>query len=180
MFKKRSQLFLLLLILLGGAILRFYRFNNPIADWHSWRQADTSAVSRNFVKNGFDVLHPKFDDLSNVPSGKDNPQGYRFVEFPIFNIKQAVLFQTFGVLTLEEWGRIISIFASVLTGLFLYLIVSRHSDKKLGILTAFFYMLIPYNIYYGRTILPDPLPPRFLMISPNPAHDFLILTPRYI
>ena len=80
---KRVKYFLLLLILIGAFGVRLYRFDGPIADWHSWRQSDTSAVSRNFVKYGFDILHPKFDDLSNVPSGLDNPNGYRFVEFLI-------------------------------------------------------------------------------------------------
>lgn len=153
--KQKMPLIILTLILLGGALVKLYRFDNPIADWHSWRQADTSAVSRNFVEHGYDLLHPRFDDLSNIPSGKDNPQGYRFVEFPIYNIAQAGLYQLFGIFTLEEWGRLVSIFSSVLAAFFLYLIVSRHGNKQLGLLTAFFYSLTPYNIYYGRTILPD-------------------------
>jgi hypothetical protein len=151
----KAHLFILILILLGGFIIRLYRFDNPVADWHSWRQADTSAVSRNFVNDGFDIFHPKFDDLSNVASGLDNPEGYRFVEFPIFNIKQAFLYKYIGIFSLEQWGRLISILASVASALFLYLIVSKHSNKSLGLLSAFFYMFIPYNIFFGRTILPD-------------------------
>ena len=90
-FWEQKKLFYLtfFLILIAGFVVRLYRFDNPIADWHSWRQADTSAVSRNFVQNGFDLLHPKFEDISNVPSGLDNPNGYRFVEFPIYNAFQA-------------------------------------------------------------------------------------------
>ena len=111
MKKKTSRLvvFFLILIFIGGFAVRLYRFANPIADWHSWRQADTSAVSRNFLKHGFDVLHPRFDDLSNVASGKDNPNGYRFVEFPIYNIFQANFYKMIGVFTLEEWGRLVTI-----------------------------------------------------------------------
>jgi hypothetical protein len=153
---KNIHFWVLLLIFIGAFALRLYRFDGPIADWHSWRQADTSAVSRNFVKNGFDILHPKFDDLSNVPSGIDNPQGLRFVEFPLYNIKQALLYKLFGMLTLEQWGRMVSIISSLFSMLFLYLIVTRHSNKKIGILSAFFFGFIPYNIFYGRTILPDP------------------------
>src|SRR3989344_434366 len=96
----------LVLILVLGFIVRLYRFGSPIADWHSWRQADTSSVSRNFVKNGFDILHPKFDDISNIASGMDNPEGYRFVEFPLYNLHQATFFLLFNYFTLEEWGRI--------------------------------------------------------------------------
>src|SRR5579859_4890065 len=132
-------------IILVGFIVRLYRFDNPIADWHSWRQADTSAVSRNFVNKGFDILHPRFDDLSNVPSGKDNPNGYRFVEFPIYNITQAGLYRLFGILTLEEWGRIVTIISSSLATLFLFLIVSRHSKKTIGLFVSFFYTFIPYD-----------------------------------
>lgn len=151
----KPHLILLTLILLFGFLFRLYGFSNPIADWHSWRQVDTSAVSRNFVNQGINVLYPRYDDISNVQTGVDNPEGYRFVEFPLYNVFQAGLFQIFGVLTLEEWGRLVSILASVLSGLFLYLIISRHSNKAIGLLSAFFYMFIPYNIYYGRTILPD-------------------------
>lgn len=155
MNKNKLHLAILAAILLIGFALRLYRFDSPIADWHSWRQADTSAVSRNFVENGYDLLHPRFDDLSNIPSGIDNPEGYRFVEFPLYNVAQAGLFQLFGILTLEQWGRLVTIFSSLVAALFLYLIVSRHSNQKVGLLTAFFYTFIPYNIYYGRTILPD-------------------------
>ncbi|MBI5122414.1 glycosyltransferase family 39 protein [Candidatus Roizmanbacteria bacterium] len=152
---KKKEILLIFLILVGVFIVRLYRFNNPIADWHSWRQADTSAVSRNFVKDGFDLLHPRMDNISNVQSGKDNPQGYFFVEFPLYNAAQAGLFKFFGVLTLEEWGRVISIISSCLITLFLYLIVRRHSNQTIGLLSAFFYAFTPYNIYYGRTILTD-------------------------
>ncbi len=153
--KKHFGLLLLIAILVGGFAVRLYRFTGPIADWHSWRQADTSAVSRTFVEHGFDVLHPRFEDLSNVPSGLDNPEGYRFVEFPIYNVLQAALRVTFPVLTLEEWGRVVTILSSLGISLFLYLLLRRVVDEKTGIFAAFFYTFIPFSIYYGRTILPD-------------------------
>jgi hypothetical protein len=152
----RLEIPMLVLLLILGFSVRLYRFDNPIADWHSWRQADTSAVSRNFVKNGFDILHPKFDDLSNVASGFDNPQGYRFVEFPIYNVFQAGLFESFHKLTLEEWGRVVSIFASIFSSLFLYLLIKKRFGKLEAFLTSFFFLLLPFNIYYSRVILPDP------------------------
>ena len=146
---------LLILILLIGFIVRFYGFDNPIADWHSWRQSETASVSRNFVQHGFDILHPRMDNISNVQSGYDNPEGYFMVEFPIYNTLQAGLYSLFGFFTIEQWGRLVSMTASVFAGLFLYLIVSRRSTPLIGIFATFFYMFIPFNIYYGRTILPD-------------------------
>ncbi len=152
---QRLEIPALILLLVLGFAIRLYRFNNPIADWHSWRQADTSAVSRNFVANGFDVLHPRFEDLSNVASGLDNPQGYRFVEFPIYNVAQAGLFELFGRLTLEEWGRIVSIVSSLFSAVFLYLLIKKRFGKTAGFLVSFFFLFIPFSIYYSRTILPD-------------------------
>lgn len=152
--KKYSSL-ILLAILLGGFLVRFYGFSNPIADWHSWRQSETAAVSRNFAENGIDLLHPKMYNISNVQSGFDNPQAYFLVEMPLYNALQAGLFNIFGILTVEQWGRIVTMLASVGAGLFLYLIVKRHSNATVGLWSAFFYMFIPFNIYYGRVILPD-------------------------
>lgn len=154
----KKELVILALILLGGFIVRLYKFNAPVADWQSWRQVDTSAVSRNFVKDGFDVLHPRFDDLSNVQSGiYDNPEGYRFVEFPIYNVLQAGGFLIFDKFNIEEWGRLISIFASLSSIIFLYILVKRYSNKTIGLFSAFFLSFLPFNIFWGRTILPDSL-----------------------
>lgn len=163
---KKKEFFLILLLLLAGFIVRLYRFDGPIADWFSWRQADTSSVSRNFVANGFDLLHPKFDDLSNVPSGiYDNPNGYRFVEFPIYNVFQAGLFKTIRYFTLEEWGRLVSIISSLFSALFILAIIKKRDSFLSGALSAFFFLFLPYSIYFSRTILPDSLMVTFILGS---------------
>lgn len=146
----------LVLIIILAFFLRLYRLDNPIADWHSWRQADTSAVSRNFVKKGFDLLQPRFDDLSNIASGLENPEGYRFVEFPFYNFFQAIFYKIFPFLSLEIWGRLVSIFFSLLSLFFLYLIVKKYLGEKTALWAAFFFAILPYNIYYSRVILPEP------------------------
>lgn len=153
--KNRLNILFVTAILLIGFAARLYRFDSPVADWHSWRQADTSAVSRNFVASGFDLLHPKFDDLSNVPSGFDNPEGYRFVEFPIYNTFQAGFYVLFKTFTLEQWGRLLSIFASLISVLFLYLLVKKHADTLTALISPFFLAALPFSVYYGRVILPD-------------------------
>ncbi len=152
---KRIHLGLLVGILILGFILRLYKFDSPIADWHSWRQADTSSVSRIFVENGFDLLHPKYHDLSNVPSGLNNPQGYRFVEFPIYNLFQGGFYKLLPVLTLEQWGRLITIFASLSIVLLIFLILKKHQNERAGLIGAFIFAVLPFSIYYGRAVLPD-------------------------
>ena len=148
---------LLAVILIFSFSLRLYRIDNPVADWHSFRQADTSAVSRNFLRYGVDLLHPKFDDLSNIPSGKDNPEGYRFVEFPIYNLFQAITAKSFPQKSLEWWGRMISIIFSLGSIIFLYLIVKKYFGWVTGLLAAIFFGILPFSIYYSRVILPEPM-----------------------
>ena len=46
----KVEYLLLSLIILIGFVARVYKLDSPIADWHSWRQADTAAVTRNFIK----------------------------------------------------------------------------------------------------------------------------------
>ncbi len=153
---KRWEFFLLILLLMGAYVVRLYRFSNPIADWHAWRQADTSAVSRNFVKYGFDLLHPRMNNISNVQSGLENPQGYFFAEFPLYNAAQAGLFVTLHHFTIEEWGRLVSIVMSCFSLVFLYFLGKRYIGRLGGFLAAFFFAFVPYSIYYSRVILPDP------------------------
>lgn len=151
---KRTIFFFFLLLLLGF-LVRLYRFSNPVADWHSWRQADTSSVSRNFLTYGFDLLHPRINNISNVQSGKENPQGYFFAEFPLYNATQAGLYKLFGFLTIEEWGRMISIISSLVGSIFLFLLVKKRIGTTASWLVFFFSLFLPYTIYYSRTILPD-------------------------
>ena len=148
---------ILLLIVCLALFLRLYRFDYPLADWHSWRQADTAAVSRNFIKNGVDLLHPKFDDLSNVASGLENPQGHRFVEFPAYNFLHAKAYQAWPAFSLVAWGRVLSAAFSVLSVLFLFLICYHFLGEKAAFLAALFYAVNPFAVYYGRVILPEPM-----------------------
>jgi hypothetical protein len=156
-----SDYFLLLLILISAIALRLYKINTPLADWHSWRQADTSAVTRNYVKHGINILYPTFDDLSNVASGMDNPRGLRFVEFPLYNLASVVVDKLFIGFNVEISGRLTSIFASLGSIIFLFLIVRKYLGRKIAFFSSLFFAIIPYNIYYSRVILPEP----FLVFS---------------
>lgn len=153
---KKKEFFLFITILFLSFVVRLYRIDNPIADWHSWRQADTASVTRIFVEDGIDLLHPRYHDLSKIPSGKENPYGYRFVEFPIYNATVAIAFQIFDTFTLDVWGRLVTIFGSLLSIIFLFLLTRKYLGVRVAFLTAFFAGFLPYNIYYSRVILPDP------------------------
>lgn len=159
----KNEYILLIIILFFGFVVRLYKIDNPVADWHSWRQADTAAVSRNYINDGINFLYPKFDDISSIQSGKDNPTGIRMVEFPIYNAIHASLFNLFGYFSIEEWGRLTTVIISILTALFLFLLGRKHYSSRVGLLSAFFYLFLPFSIYFSRVILPDPLGVLFMV-----------------
>jgi hypothetical protein len=153
---KYFEYILLSLILILGFLVRLYKINNPIADWHSWRQADTASVARIYLERGIDFLHPRYYDISSIQSGIFNPEGYRFVEFPLYNAVHALITMAYPRISLEVWGRLISIFSALVSAVFLYLIGKEYLGKWGGLLSAFFFLFIPFNIYFTRVILPEP------------------------
>ena len=165
----RFQYLILAFILALGFAVRLYKIDNPIADWHSWRQADTSSVTRNFVKHGIDLLRPRYDNLSYVSdSGIYNPQGYRFVEFPLFNLAHYTLYSLISnFYSLEFAGRMTSILASLVSAGLLFTITRRHASVFAALLAAAVYLFLPYNIYFTRVVLPDPLMVTLLLAALN-------------
>ena len=162
---KYFEYLLLAIILVLGLALRLYKINNPIADWHSWRQADTASVSRVYVQQGVNLLIPRYHDISSIQTGIFNPNGYRVVEFPFYNAITAVAFNSFPKFSLEVWSRLITISTALVTSFFLYLIGKNLMGRWGGLLSAFFYLAIPFNIYFTRVILPDPMGVMFGIIS---------------
>ncbi len=151
----KNPYFWLLLIIISGLLARLYKIDSPIADWHSWRQADTAAVTRNFVKEGFNPLFPKYDDMSGV-SEKPliNPAGFRFVEFPIYNIAVYLLYLSFGID--DKFSRLISIIFSLGSTALIFFIVKKYAGVFVGLVSAFCFALLPFNVFFSRTTLPEP------------------------
>lgn len=142
-------------ILIVGIFVRSYRINAPLADWHSWRQADTAAVSRNFVKDGFNLLYPQSDSLYALNEHKlENPNRYFINEFPLYNAVVAVIYKLFGVNV--AYGRMVSIFFTTVGSLALYGLTNILIGTTPALAVLAYYSLLPYNIYYSRVFMPDP------------------------
>lgn len=147
--------FILFLILIVGLVVRLYKIDNPIADWHSWRQADTTAVTRSFLKEGFNPFLPKYDDLSGAGEHPMiNIGGYRFVEFPIYNIAVYPFYLIFGVNPMYD--RLVSVLFSLGSTVFVYLIAKRYKGELIGLISAAIFAFLPFNIFFSRTTLPEP------------------------
>ena len=153
---KRLEYLFLVIIVIIAVWGRLYGLGNPVADWHSWRQSDTAAVARNFGKFGFDPFHPRFDDLSNIPSGKDNPMGWRMVEFPVYQSVSFGLSRLLPGISMEVVLRLVTIASSVGTLLLVYFLMQPTVGVLAALIGALTYAVLPYSIYFGRVILPEP------------------------
>ncbi len=165
--------FWLLVILVLAFLLRLYRIDNPVLDWHAWRQADTAAVTHHYVQEGVDLLRPRYHDLSNIPSGQDNPQGWRMVELPIINGLVAVVVRALPQLDLVITSRFISILFSLGAIISLYWFIKQISNSRAAILSVAFMAFLPFSIYYSRVILPEPAVMFFSTISLSLFTSFL-------
>lgn len=154
---------LLAIVLVISFIVRLYHFNYPMADLHSWRQSDTASVARNLVINNFDILHPQIESAVSIDGiGRDNTSRYHFAEFPIYQaVVAAVTYPVslFSSVSLTEKivtsGRIVSIICSLVSIYFLYLLSLRYYSEHVALVASFVYGILPYNIFWSRTILPD-------------------------
>lgn len=149
------EIIILTVIVCAGFFLRLYKLDSPIADWHSWRQADTASVTRNFIKEGFNPFLPRGDDMSGIAEKPIINTGHlRFVEFPIYNIFVYPFYLIFGVN--EIYHRLVSALFSSGSIIFLYLITKKYSGKSVGFLSAFVFAVLPFNVFFSRTTLPEP------------------------
>ena len=165
----KNKFFWALIIFVLTFLPRLYRITNPVADWHSWRQADTAAVARNFVKDGFNLLYPQSDSfLALNEQGLANPNRYFINEFPFYNAVVAGVYKLWGIN--ETYARLVSVVFASFGAAALYLICLKLFGSKIALVAGLFYALNPYNIYYGRVIMPDPI---FVSLSLMALYIFL-------
>lgn len=163
---KRLDLIILSIIIVLGFIFRLYKtFDTPLADLHSWRQVDTAAVARNFVKDGFDLLKPRYDDLSSLQSGMENPEGVRFVEFPIYNAIVAGMHLLYRGWPIEVWGRLVSSFFSLFIIGVIYYLALKERDRTTAIIAAAVFAFFPWFVYFSRMVLPETMATAYAMLS---------------
>lgn len=163
-FSLRDVIFLSVIIL-TALVFRLYRINTPLADLHSWRQADTASVSRNFIKFGFDLLHPRYDDLSSIESGKENPEGYRFVEFPLYNAIPTLLYKIYPNIPIEIYGRLTSILFSLITLTLIYYFVFKEADRLAAIIAVLVFATFPFFVFFSRMVLPETMAVTLIFLS---------------
>lgn len=152
----KNEFFYLFLIILVSFAVRLYKIDNPVADWHSWRQADTAAVARTFYKEGYNPFIPRYDDMSAVAENPvPNLSRYRFVEFPIYTSLVYFGYVLNGGVD-ERIARLTAIFFSLGSLVLVYFITKKYFGKFSAFVASFLFGILPFNIYFSRVILPEP------------------------
>lgn len=153
----KNPLVYLLLILILALFLRLYKIDNPIADWHSWRQADTAAVARNFYQEGFNPFLPRGDDMSAISEIKPSPNlgRFRMVEFAIYPSLVYFVYLLNGGVD-ERLARLVSVFFSLGSIILIFYIVKRYSSTLHALLSSLIFSILPFSIFYSRVTLPEP------------------------
>lgn len=162
---KKIDVIILLVILTVALIFRLYKITQPLADLHSWRQVDTAAVARNFNKFGFDLLHPRFDDLTSRETGIENPEGYRMVEFPIYNAIVGALYRYLPLTTIEIYGRLTTAISSLIIIAVIYFLGLKESNRLTAIIASATYAVFPFFVFFSRVVLPETTAMAFVMIA---------------
>ncbi len=134
----------LLWILLLAAALRFVQIDSPPVGRHAWRQCDTASVARNFLDNGHRLLYPQID--WEIP-------GYVEMEFPIYPWVTSLIYRFTGESMVV--ARLLAVLGSLLTIWFLFAIVRRILGERAALWAAFVYAVLPANLFFGRTIMPE-------------------------
>lgn len=145
---------LIYFILLFAFVIRLYHITFPVSGWHSWRQADTAAIAKNFYENGFNILYPQIDWGGNTP-------GYVESEFQLYPFLVSLMYYLFGVN--DFWGRILSVIFSIITIYGLYLLTRKIISESVALWSAFIYAVIPLNIYYSRSFMPESMMLMFIV-----------------
>ncbi len=137
----------ILLVLAVALALRLVHVEAPILGVHSWRQADTAAMARNFHENGYRLLHPQVD-------WGGSGSGYVESEFPAFPYTVALLYAALG--PSEAWGRLLAALLSTLTAFLVYRVArASMEDERAALAAAALFAVLPLSVYYGRAFMPE-------------------------
>ena len=137
----------LALVLCLALALRLVHLGAPILGVHSWRQADTASMARNFHENGYRFLYPQVDWGGAGP-------GYVECELPAFPYVVALAYAVSG--PSEAWGRLLAALLSTLTVYLLYRLArDAHGDERGALAGAFVSAVLPLSVYYGRAFMPE-------------------------
>lgn len=144
------RLLYLAAILALGLLVRTATISSPLFDFHSWRQADSAAIARNFVQERFNPLYPQVDFRGS------RPVGYVETGFELHAFIVATLSLPFGWST--ETGRVVSALSFLPAALLLASFVRRRYGESASLIALFLYALgLPLTVFMDRAFMNEAL-----------------------
>lgn len=141
---------LLIAILTLGFMARAATYRSPLFDFHSWRQADTATIARNFAEERFNPLYPQVDWRGG--------QLYGFVEtgFELHAFAVAALSKLFGFS--PSLGRLLNASLFPFAALLLFRFVRFRYGDAAALAGAFIYSLgLPLTMFIDRAFMNESL-----------------------
>lgn len=155
--KRAIDRFPLLFLMALALIPRLYNLNSPVIGVHSWRQADTAAIARNFYEAL--LAHPgqllTFFGCFAYPQVDWGGGGYAETEFPLYPALVSLIYRVFG--PHEIYARGLSVIFSLIGLYFLYKLIELCFDRSIAFWSALFYAILPLSVFYSRTVQPESL-----------------------
>ncbi len=138
---------LFILLFLIGAGIRLLGTERPI-DTPSWRECDIGSISRNFYREGMNILYPRIDWRRDGP-------GFAEMEFPLYPWLVACLYKLFGVH--EVFARLVTWFFSLVSMAALFGLARRLLPTAAAAAACVFFIVGPLPNAMGHAIQPEGL-----------------------
>jgi hypothetical protein len=145
-----TQRLILAFILVFGFCARAATFKSPILDHHSWRQADTAAISRNFYRERFNIFYPQVDWRGDRADGYVE-SGLEPLAFAVAALGKMGSFH-------PELGRLINTLVFLASAGLVWTFVRRRYGGPTGLIATYLYAFgFPLLIYIERAFMNEAL-----------------------
>lgn len=132
--------------LLAGFAVRVATFRSPLLDHHSWRQADTASIARNYHRERFNLFYPQVDQRGAQENGHVET-GLELFAFAVAALSKPAGFH-------HETGRVLSaLFFLGSCGLLFLFLRERYGPKHALVGAGVYAFAFPLQVYIERAFM---------------------------
>ena len=118
----------------------------PLLDYHFHRQVNTASIARRYWRDAPPIQEPRID----WAGASDR---FAATELPVHLWLYGKLWPVAGLG--EKWGRLISVAASLLSALLLFVFFEEEFGRESAFWGASLFSFLPVEVYFGRTVQPE-------------------------
>ncbi len=134
------------LALVLALVLRGPHLRGPLDDPHSWRQCDTSEITRGFVRGGIDLLQTQVSWLG----------AHRTLLFE-FPLPEAIAASAGRLAGFDPmWDRLVALGFTAIAALYLFLATRELAGRDVARLATVLFAFVPLLQFYSRAAHVDP------------------------